>query len=58
MQELAQCVFQTCDAISRVTKETFLHVTRTYYYVAHSSSETIDSHISKVIFEDVMGSPN
>jgi len=54
MQELAQCVFQSCDAISRVTKQTFLHVTRSYCYVAHSSPETIDSHISKVIFEDVV----
>jgi len=58
MQELAQCVYQTCDAISKVTKQTFLHVTKSYCYVAHASSETIDSHISKVIFEDVMGSPN
>ncbi|KAG2659259.1 ent-copalyl diphosphate synthase 2-like isoform X3 [Panicum virgatum] len=54
MQELAQCVYQTCDAISRVTKQTFLHVTKSYCYVAHASSETIDSHISKVIFEDVL----
>jgi ent-copalyl diphosphate synthase len=54
MQELAQCVFKSRDAISRVTKQTFLHVTRSYCYVAHSSPETIDSHISKVIFEDVV----
>ncbi|XP_025792139.1 ent-copalyl diphosphate synthase 2-like [Panicum hallii] len=54
MQELAQCVFQSCDTISKLTKQTFLHVTRSYCYVAHSSPETIVSHISKVIFEDVV----
>ncbi|RLM78351.1 hypothetical protein C2845_PM12G17950 [Panicum miliaceum] len=54
MQELAQCVFQSCDTISKLTKQTFLHVTRSYCYVAHSSPETINSHISKVIFEDVV----
>jgi len=54
MKELVQCVYQSCDAISRATKQTFFNVTRSFCYVTHSSPETIDSHISKVIFEDVI----
>ncbi|CAD6253560.1 unnamed protein product [Miscanthus lutarioriparius] len=54
MQELAQCVFQSCSSINRVTRQTFLHVTKRYYYVALCSPETIEHHISKVIFEDVV----
>lgn len=54
MQELAQCVFQSCSSINRVTRQTFLHVTKSYYYVALCSPETIEHHISKVIFEDVV----
>jgi ent-copalyl diphosphate synthase len=54
MQELAQCVFQSCTSINRVTRQTFLHVTKSYYYVALCSPKTIEHHISKVIFEDVV----
>jgi ent-copalyl diphosphate synthase len=54
MQELAQRVFQISDPMNRVTKQTFLHVARSYCYVAHCSPETIDSHISKVLFEEVI----
>ncbi|CAL5066376.1 unnamed protein product [Urochloa decumbens] len=54
MRQLAQSVFQSCNSINRVTRQTFLDVAKSYYYVAHSSTETIDSHISKVIFEDVI----
>ncbi|CAN6165608.1 unnamed protein product [Urochloa humidicola] len=54
MRELAQCVLQGCKSINRATRQTFLDVAKSYYYVAHSSTETIDSHISKVIFEDVI----
>ncbi|KAL6899274.1 hypothetical protein ACP4OV_005932 [Aristida adscensionis] len=53
MQELAQCVLQSCHSINRMTRESFLHVTKSYCYVAHCSPETIDTHISKVIFQDV-----
>ncbi|CAO2046274.1 unnamed protein product [Urochloa humidicola] len=54
MQELAQRVSQTSSAMDRVTKQTFLHVARSYCYVAHCSPETIDSHISRVLFEEVI----
>ncbi|KAK3154427.1 hypothetical protein QOZ80_2BG0190390 [Eleusine coracana subsp. coracana] len=54
MQELIQCVLQSCNSINKVTRLTFFHVVKSFYYVAHSSPETIDSHISKVIFEDVI----
>jgi hypothetical protein len=54
MQELVQCVLQSCNSIDRVTRQTFLHVAKSYYYASYCSTETIDSHISKVIFEDVI----
>ncbi|KAL6899273.1 hypothetical protein ACP4OV_005931 [Aristida adscensionis] len=54
MQELAHCVLQSCNSVNRVTRKTFLHVAKSYYYVAHCSPETIRGHISKVIFEDVI----
>ncbi|KXG28747.1 hypothetical protein SORBI_3005G161200 [Sorghum bicolor] len=54
MQELARCVLQSCKSIDRAARQAFLHVAKTYYYVAHCSNETIDTHISKVIFEDVV----
>ncbi|KAL6634600.1 hypothetical protein ACP70R_027271 [Stipagrostis hirtigluma subsp. patula] len=54
MQELAQRVLHSCNSINKVTRQTFLHVAKSYYYVAHCSPETLDGHISKVIFEDVI----
>ena len=54
MQELAQFVFQSGSSMDRETRQTFLHVTKRYYYVALCSPETIEHHISKVIFEDVV----
>ncbi|CAN6232114.1 unnamed protein product [Urochloa humidicola] len=53
MKELAQCVLQDCNSIDRVTRQTFLHVVKSYYYVAYCSPETIYNHVSKVLFEDV-----
>ncbi|CAM0942797.1 unnamed protein product [Alopecurus aequalis] len=54
MMELAQCVFKGGSGMTKATRHTFLHVVKSFYYVAHCSRETIDRHISKVIFEDVI----
>uniref|UniRef100_A0ACD5Y4R1 Uncharacterized protein n=1 Tax=Avena sativa TaxID=4498 RepID=A0ACD5Y4R1_AVESA len=54
MKELTRRVLQGGGGISEVTRQTFLHVVKSFYYVAHCSPETVDSHISKVIFEDVV----
>ncbi|XP_020408033.1 ent-copalyl diphosphate synthase 2 isoform X3 [Zea mays] len=55
MRELAQCVFRSGgSSVDRETRQTFLHVTKSYYYVALCSPETLEHHISKVLFEDVV----
>ncbi|KAJ1279657.1 hypothetical protein BS78_04G170900 [Paspalum vaginatum] len=54
MQRLTECVLQSCNSINRMTRQTFLHVAKSYYYVAHCSPETINSHISMVIYKDVV----
>ncbi|WVZ74938.1 hypothetical protein U9M48_023052 [Paspalum notatum var. saurae] len=54
MQRLTECVLQSCNSISRMTRETFFHVAKSYYYVAHCSPETIDSHMFMVMFKDVV----
>ncbi|CAN6381814.1 unnamed protein product [Urochloa humidicola] len=51
MKELARCVLHGCSAINEVTRQTFLHVVKSFNYTAHCSPEIVDSHISKVIFE-------
>ncbi|KAL2516731.1 Ent-copalyl diphosphate synthase [Abeliophyllum distichum] len=50
MQALVELVF--CE--SNVVNQTFLMVAKTYYYGAYCSPETIDFHISKVLFERVV----
>ncbi|XP_044970255.1 syn-copalyl diphosphate synthase-like [Hordeum vulgare subsp. vulgare] len=54
MRELAEHVLQSCNGISRLTKQTFLHVVKSFYYAALCSHDTIDHHIFKVILEDVI----
>ncbi|KAM0857064.1 hypothetical protein ACQ4PT_048739 [Festuca glaucescens] len=54
MKELARCVLKGDSGINEPTRHTFLHVVKSFYYVAHCSPETVDSHISKVMFEDVI----
>lgn len=54
MQTLARCVLRSRSSIDAVTRQTFLHVARSFYYVAHCSARTVDAHISKVLFEAVV----
>uniref|UniRef100_A0ACD5WRR7 Uncharacterized protein n=1 Tax=Avena sativa TaxID=4498 RepID=A0ACD5WRR7_AVESA len=55
MRELAQHVFRiSCNGISGLTKQTFLHVVKSFYYVAVCSSDEIHYHTFKVIFEDII----
>jgi hypothetical protein len=54
MKELTRCVLKGDNGISEATRQTFFHVVKSFNYVAHCSPETVDSHISKVIFEDVI----
>ncbi|XP_026450814.1 ent-copalyl diphosphate synthase, chloroplastic-like [Papaver somniferum] len=53
MQELVKCVHERFDGINPEIKQVFLMVVKSYYYVAFCSRETIDYHISKVLFERV-----
>ncbi|EMS64506.1 Syn-copalyl diphosphate synthase [Triticum urartu] len=54
MQELSWHVHQGCHGINIETRRTFLNVVKSFYYSAHCSHETVDSHIAKVIFQDVI----
>ncbi|XP_037481001.1 syn-copalyl diphosphate synthase-like [Triticum dicoccoides] len=54
MQELSWHVHQGCHGINIETRKTFLNVVKSFYYSAHCSHETVDSHIAKVILQDVI----
>uniref|UniRef100_A0A453DBR8 Terpene synthase N-terminal domain-containing protein n=1 Tax=Aegilops tauschii subsp. strangulata TaxID=200361 RepID=A0A453DBR8_AEGTS len=54
MQELSWRIHQGCHGINIDTRQTFLHVVKSFYYSAHCSAETVDSHIAKVVFQDVI----
>ena len=54
IEELAQRVLQGSSALNKATRETFLHVVKSFCYVAHCPPEKIDNHIDKVIFQDVV----
>nr|XP_043635976.1 ent-copalyl diphosphate synthase 1 [Erigeron canadensis] len=55
MQELVQLVLSNSpEGLDRDLKQTFLTVARTLYYKAYCDPETIDAHISKVLFENVV----
>lgn len=54
MQELVQCVLQRSDGPDNQTKQTFLSVVKSYYYAAHCTPTTLNSHITKVLFERVV----
>ncbi|KAL2544638.1 Ent-copalyl diphosphate synthase [Forsythia ovata] len=54
MQSLLQLVLQKSDGINMDLKQTFLMVAKAFYYRAYFTMETIDFHISKVLFEQVV----
>ncbi|XP_047338194.1 ent-copalyl diphosphate synthase 1-like [Impatiens glandulifera] len=55
MQELLQLVLSpSADHIDNEVKKTFLIIARSCYYAAYFSSETITSHIDKVLFHNVI----
>ncbi|KAI3678920.1 hypothetical protein L6452_38224 [Arctium lappa] len=54
MQELVQLVFSNSpDDLDRDLKQTFLTVAKTFYYKTYFDPETINVHISKVLFENI-----
>ncbi|XP_054816784.1 ent-copalyl diphosphate synthase 5-like [Prosopis cineraria] len=53
MQELVQLVLSS-NGMDLNMKKTFLTVTKSFYYAAHSDPHTINSHIEKVLFERVI----
>lgn len=55
MQELVQLVYSHVPKdLDPDLKMTFLTVAKTFYYRAYFDPETIDCHINKVLFEDVV----
>ncbi|GKB45625.1 Ent-copalyl diphosphate synthase, chloroplastic-like protein [Tanacetum coccineum] len=55
MQELVQLVYShSPNDIDPDLKQTFLIVAKTYYYRAHFDHETVNGHIDKVLFKNVI----
>ncbi|CAA3018360.1 Copal-8-ol diphosphate hydratase, partial [Olea europaea subsp. europaea] len=54
IQTLVELVICTSDAVNKTIKQSFLMVAKTFYYMAYFSEETVDVHISKVLFERVV----
>ncbi|KAI3962954.1 hypothetical protein MKW92_043001 [Papaver armeniacum] len=55
MQELVKCALRRSDnVIDHEIKQTFLMVVKSYFYVTHCLPETIDFHITKVLFEKLV----
>ncbi|XP_052623499.1 ent-copalyl diphosphate synthase 1 [Lactuca sativa] len=55
MQELVQLVLSdSLDDLDQDLKQTFLTVAKTFYYKAYCDPETINVHISKVMFETII----
>ncbi|KAL3810388.1 hypothetical protein ACJIZ3_000025 [Penstemon smallii] len=54
MQRLVKLVLEESDGINRNTKQTFLLVAKTFYYIAYNDAEKIDLHIYKVLRESVV----
>ncbi|CAI9755594.1 unnamed protein product [Fraxinus pennsylvanica] len=54
MQTLVELVICKSDAVNKNIKQSFLMVAKTYYYMAYFSADTVEFHISKVLFERVV----
>ncbi|KAK4267997.1 hypothetical protein QN277_024706 [Acacia crassicarpa] len=54
MQKLVQLVLSSNNGMDLNMKKTFLTVTKSFYYAAHTDPDTINSHIEKVLFQKVI----
>ncbi|XP_072971136.1 ent-copalyl diphosphate synthase 1-like isoform X1 [Typha angustifolia] len=54
MQALVHTILMHSTSLSSKTKQTFLNVVKSFYYLAHCPTATLNNHISKVIFERVV----
>ncbi|KAF3775452.1 hypothetical protein EJ110_NYTH50198 [Nymphaea thermarum] len=53
MMELVQYVLKNSKGLDNRTSQTFLDVSKTFYYVAFCPPETMKQHMMKVLFERV-----
>ncbi|KAL2227273.1 UNVERIFIED_CONTAM: Ent-copalyl diphosphate synthase 2 [Sesamum indicum] len=53
MQKLVQLVYEEPTGINQGIKQTFLLVAKALYYDAYFPAQTVDSHMSKVLFGPV-----
>lgn len=54
MREIMYCVLKNGSVFHRNSKNTFLTVTKTFYYVAHCPPATMETHISRVLFRKLV----
>nr|UTR36782.1 CPS6 [Tripterygium wilfordii] len=54
MRELVQLVLNSSDGMDSNIKQTFLTVTKSFYYTAFTHPGTVNYHIAKVLFERVV----
>nr|UVC58041.1 CPS11 protein [Isodon rubescens] len=54
LHALTKLVLEESDVVNKYIKQTFLCVTKTFYYRAYFDAEIIDHHIFKVLFEPIV----
>lgn len=55
MQEIVRLVLtKSLDDLDYETKQNFLKIARSFYYVAYCNPGTVNFHIAKVLFEKVL----
>lgn len=54
LHALTKLVLEESDVVNKYIKQTFLRVTKNFYYNAFFDAETIDLHIFKVLFEPLV----